>query len=555
MIEELRIRGIGVFDEATLPLHPGFTALTGETGAGKTMILTGLGLVTGAKAEPSLVRHGIDRAEADAVLVDCEHGLERWAEETGAALDDGALTLSRVVPSEGRARAFLGGRSVPASVLAEIAGQYVTVHGQSDQQRLRSAAAQRAALDEAAQTADLVAEYRRAFAKLRELTEQREQWAEASAERLRERTSLSEALREIDELAPHEGEDDELRTLTERLTNADELRATVEESHATLGGTELDDGVLGHLGRIEQTLAHVGRHDDALAQWSARITDVSTELSQIVTELAAYRENVDVDPSQLDRIHERRAALASLTRRWGPELSDVLRWAETARARFAELESEPGTLDELDSAVAAARTEAEALAERLHTRRTKAAKRVTAVVNEELQGLAMKDARFSITVTAEDLGPSGKDEVTFTLAAHSKAPQRPVAHAASGGELSRIMLALELALASSGEHTFVFDEVDAGIGGATATQVARRLAELAQHHQVIVVTHLPQVAAAADRQIAVVKETDHESAAATARVLGDRERVAEIARMMSGDTSDTARRHAAELIERNRVAP
>ena len=552
MIDELRIRGIGVFDEATLPLHPGLTALTGETGAGKTMILTGLGLVTGAKAEPSLVRHGAERAEADAILLDPSGGLEPWAEETGAILDDGALSLSRVVPSEGRARAFLGGRSVPAATLAEVAEQYLTVHGQADQQRLRSAAAQRAALDEAAGNADLLAAYRAAFTRLRELTAQRAEWANASAERLRERTSLSEALHEIDALAPAEGEDDELRALTERLTNADELRATVEEAHAALDGTELDDGVLGQLGRIEQALAHGGRHDDSLIQWSSRIAAMATELSQLLGELAAYRESIDVDPDELDRVHERRAALASLMRRWGPELSDVLQWAERSRTRLAELESEPGSIAELDSAVAAARTEVEKLASRLHSERAKAAKRIGAVVNRELRGLAMKDATFAIEVTAGELTPSGRDEVTFTLAAHANAPQRPVAQAASGGELSRIMLALELALASAGEHTFIFDEVDAGIGGSTATQVAKRLAELSQHHQVIVVTHLPQVAAAADRQIAVVKASS--DTAAAAHVLSDEERIAEIARMLAGDESDTARQHAAELIERSRVA-
>lgn len=552
MIEELRIRGIGVFEEASLPLHPGLTALTGETGAGKTMILTGLGLVTGEKADASLVRHGALRAEADAVLTDPTSGLERWAENSGATLDDGALTLSRVVPSEGRARAFLGGRSVPASILAELAAEYVTVHGQSDQQRLRSPAAQRAALDEAGETGDLLAEYRAAYARLRELEAQREEWASASAGRLRERTSLSEAVREIDDLAPTAGEDDQLRALTERLTNADELRSTVENSHATLGGTEMDDGVLGSLAHIEQGLAHAGRHDDTLTQWSARIADTATELSQLLGELAAYREGIDVDPAELDRIHERRAALASLTRRWGPELADVLNWGERARARLAEIDSEPGSLDELDRAVGAARTRAETLADRLHTKRAVAAQRISAVVNGELNGLAMKDARFAIDVVAAELAPSGRDEVTFTLAAHAQAPQRPVAQAASGGELSRIMLALELALASRGEHTFVFDEVDAGIGGATATQVARRLAALAAHHQVIVVTHLPQVAAAADRQIAVVKATN--TAPATARILGEEERIEEIARMLSGEMSPTARRHAAELIERSRVA-
>lgn len=552
MIDELRIRGIGVFDEAALPLHPGLTALTGETGAGKTMILTGLGLVTGAKAEPSLVRRGAERAEADAVLLDSAGGLSRWVDETGAVLDDGALTLSRVVPAEGRARAFLGGRSVPAAVLAEVAEQYVTVHGQSDQQRLRSAAAQRGALDEAAGNGGLLAEYRAAFARLRELIVQRDEWASASAERLRERTSLSEALREIDELAPTPREDDELRALTERLTNADELRATVEEAHTVLGGSDLDEGVLGLLGRTEQALAHGGRHDDALSQLSGRVTDAATELSQIVTELATYRQSIDVDPAELDRVHERRAALASLTRRWGPELADVLAWAETARERLTALESEPGSLDELDAAVEHARAEAERLADRLHAARARAATKISKMVNEELRGLAMKEASFVIDVTGGDLGPSGRDEVTFTLSAHVGAPQRLVAQAASGGELSRIMLALELALASPGEHTFIFDEVDAGIGGATATQVAARLAELARHHQVIVVTHLPQVAAAADRQIAVVKASN--STPASARVLTEEERVAEIARMLSGDESPTARRHAAELIERSRVA-
>lgn len=553
MIEELRIRGIGVIEDAEIPLHPGLTVLTGETGAGKTMVLTGLALVTGEKADPRLVRHGCERAEADAVLTDSSGALARWADDAGGVLDDDALLISRVVPEQGRARAFLGGRSVPAAVLSDLAEHYVTIHGQSDQQRLRSPSAQRAALDAAAENHEILAAYREAYAAWTDLAGALEHWDVSAGERLRERSSLMAALGEIDALAPQVGEDDDLRATAERLTNADELRLAAENALSALDGGEMDDGVLGVLGQVQNILVHASAHDDELRPWADDVVMAASALSEVTNELSRYREAIEADPAELNRIHERRAALRELMRKWGPELSDVLAWADEARTRLAAIDAEPHSREELESAVAEAREAVVGHARALRTRRTAAAKRITARVNDELRQLAMKGATFGVAVTRGELGPYGSDEVSMTLAVHPEAPPRPVSEAASGGELSRIMLALEVTLASPQEHTFVFDEVDAGVGGNAAIEVGRRLAALSNQHQVVVVTHLPQVAAYADRHIVVVKNAEAGSANTSVRVLGDAERVNEIARMLAGDESPTALRHAEELLTRSRV--
>lgn len=547
MIEELRLTGVGVIDQATIRFAPGLTVLTGETGAGKTMVLTGLELVTGGRSDPQLVRTGFDRALAEAVI--SGPGVAQWAAAIGGNDDDGAVIAARTVPRDGRARAFLAGRSVPAAQLAEFAAQYVTVHGQAEQQRLRSPAAQREALDELAGLGELRAQYTAAFEALNELTQRQETWERDAAARTRERATLEVALSEIDDLDPQPGEDTQLRLVADRLTNAAEISESVAAAARLLTGLDDADGAVDGVARAASALERAGVHDPALTAWAAQLGELNAALSSVGAEIGEYLADLDADPGRLDALHERRAALAHLARRWGPTLDDVLEWAARARTRLAELNALGQDRSQLDAAVVQARDAAEALADELHTRRTQAARRLSEVVDGELARMAMKGARFGVVVVKGPLGASGADRVQMTLQPHPDAPVLPVAQSASGGELSRVMLALEVALASPHEHTYVFDEVDAGIGGATATEVATRLKELAAHHQVIVVSHLAQVAALADRHLLVAKQ----GATTTVSELTGQPRVAEIARMLAGDESPTAMRHAAELLRRGDV--
>ncbi|HZK04769.1 MAG TPA: DNA repair protein RecN [Actinomycetaceae bacterium] len=552
MLEELSIRGIGVIEDARLSFAPGFTVITGETGAGKTMVLTGLGLLLGRRADPALVRRGRDSAAVEAVLSSRDEvALAAVATDAGGVLDDGALLLGRVIPSEGRARATLAGRSVPTARVAEVLGRHVTVHGQSDQLRLRSAAEQRAALDDFAGLTDGFSEYREAFDAWRDAAHVLDDWEHASGRNEQERRILVAGLEAIDAVDPLPGEDDELRAAANRLTNVEDLRVAVEHALHELGAE--DTGAAAAVERARRALEGVAGHGNEFTPWADALADANSVVSGVLNELGAYREDLQADPAQLERIHERRAALTSLMRSWGPGLDDVIAWAEGARSRLADLDTGPADRASLERLVAEARAEAGRRAAALTSQRTEAARRLSQAVNTELDGLAMPGARFGVSVTAAELGPFGADDVAMTLAPHPGADPLPVARSASGGELSRIMLALEVSLAprdASDDLTMVFDEVDAGIGGSAAVEIGARLARLARTHQVIVVTHLAQVAAFADRHLVVAKTVSDSDAVTDVRPVEGAAREAELARMLGGDDSPTARRHAVELRER-----
>jgi len=557
MLEELTLRNIGVIEHARLAFGPGLSVITGETGAGKTMVLTGLGLLMGRRADPAIVRHGATQGEVEGVLTSHdETELRAWAVESGGVLDDGALLVGRVVPAVGRARAFLGGRGVPAATLADLGERYITVHGQADQQRLRSPAHQRAALDDFTDLGDLLTTYRVAWDRLQRCRADLADWEETSGRIRAERAHLTAGIEAIDVVGPQPGEDDELRLRTERLSNAEDLRVALETGYGILSGAGDEPGVLDQIGRARHALAAVERFGHEFAEWAEAIGQANSLLSQVANDIGIGMGELDADPRLLDSLHARRADLAGLMRQFGPTLDDVLAWADRARARLAELEARPGTRAELEAEAARALADTTALAGDVGARRRAAAGELAALVNAELAGLAMKGARLGVAVEPAPLGPWGGDDVAITLVPHPGSPALPVASAASGGELSRIMLALEVALARQpGDHTFVFDEVDAGVGGSAAVEVGRRLHELAAHHQVIVVTHLPQVAAFADHHVVVTKRTSSTTATtvATPVVGADRER--ELARMLAGDESPTALRHAKELLARVRVGP
>ncbi|WP_394160505.1 DNA repair protein RecN [Galactobacter valiniphilus] len=575
MIESLRIRSLGVIDEAELPLGgiqdaelplgPGYTVVTGETGAGKTMVVTALGLLTGRRADAGMVRRGADRAVVEAtVLDDAASPALVEAVESGAELDEdgekSVLYLSRTVSSEGRGRAHAGGRSVPVSTLGRIGEKLVAVHGQSDQLRLRGAAEQRAALDAfgGAELAAALGEYQDVFSRLRAASAELQDIQERGRERALEAETLQSALEEIDRVEPQPGEDEELATRAQRLAHVEELREGATLAHAALAGDEVGESTdaVTLVDVAKRALEAVDADDPALAEQTARLREVGYILADVAVELAGYAESLDADgPAELAAVEERRADLAGLQRRFAPTIDEVLAWAETARERLAGLQDDPARLEALTEQV----RQLEALllekANALHALRAAAASTLAGRVDEELHALAMPQARLKIDVAPSEPAAHGADEITFLLAPHPGADPRPLGKGASGGELSRVMLALEVVLAEVDPvPTFVFDEVDSGVGGEAAVEIGRRLARLARHVQVVVVTHLPQVAAFADRHLNVTKTAHGEgqSGFTTSDVvtLDTEGRITELARMLAGQAdSEAARAHAKELLE------
>ncbi|MFE6285025.1 DNA repair protein RecN [Streptomyces sp. NPDC057877] len=571
VLEEMRIRSLGVIDDAVVELSPGFTAVTGETGAGKTMVVTSLGLLLGGRADPALVRIGAKNAVVEGrIAVPDDAVAAVRAEEAGAELDEGTLLISRTVSAEGRSRAHLGGRSVPVGLLAELADELVAVHGQTDQQGLLKLSRQRQALDRYAGYAVAVplGKYTEAYQRLRAVSVELEEITTRARERAQEADLLRYGLDEIAAVEPRAGEDVELAEEAERLGHAEALASAATAAHAALAGNPEDpEGVDAAtlVAGAHRALEAVRSHDPALAALADRIGEVGILLGDVAGELAGYADDLDADPLRLSAVEERRAALTALTRKYGGNVDTaaVLAWAEQGAARLTELDGDDERITELTAERDALRTELGGLAQALTDARTEAAERFAAAVTEELASLAMPHARVSFDIRqTEDpegvevggrtvaYGPSGADEVELLLAPHPGAPPRPIAKGASGGELSRVMLAVEVVFAGTDPvPTYLFDEVDAGVGGKAAVEIGRRLARLAKSAQVVVVTHLPQVAAFADRQLLVEKTSDGSVTRSGVKVLEGEERIRELSRMLAGqEDSETARAHAEELL-------
>ncbi|MFJ2162083.1 DNA repair protein RecN [Streptomyces sp. NPDC087856] len=565
----MRIRSLGVIDDAVVELSPGFTAVTGETGAGKTMVVTSLGLLLGGRADPALVRIGAKNAVVEGrISVPPGASAVLRAEEAGAELEDGTLLISRTVSAEGRSRAHLGGRSVPVGLLAELADDLVAVHGQTDQQGLLKQSRQRQALDRYAGDAVTgpLAKYGEAYRRLRAVAVELDEITTRARERAQEADMLRYGLDEIAGVDPRPGEDVELAAEAERLGHAEALASAATAAHAALAGNPEDpEGIDAAtlVAGAQRALEAVRSHDSELASLTDRIGEIGILLGDVAGELAGYADDLDADPLRLAAVEERRAALNALTRKYGEDITAVLAYAEQGASRLTELDGDDERIDELTAERDALRGELGGLAQALTDARTEAAERFAAAVTAELASLAMPHARVSFEIRQTDdpegvevggravaYGPSGVDEVELLLAPHPGAPPRPIAKGASGGELSRVMLAVEVVFAGTDPvPTYLFDEVDAGVGGKAAVEIGRRLAKLAKTAQVVVVTHLPQVAAFADRQLLVEKTNDGSVTRSGVKVLEGEERVRELSRMLAGqEDSETARAHAEELL-------
>ena len=576
MLSEIRIESLGAIGSAVAEFDRGLTVLTGETGTGKTMVVTGLHLLEGARADPTRVRSGAERAVVEGRFTTAELDGAAVSEVTeilascGAERDeDGSVIASRSVAGDGRSRAYLGGRSVPAKSLSAFTTGLLTLHGQNDQLRLMRPDEQRAALDR----------YAGSGPKLERFRKLRNDWLQArrdlfdrtdrARELAQQADQLKFAIAEIASVDPLPGEDDAIVADIRRLSELDALRDAAQTARAALSGTpgEAGDSDGAAIDRVAQArTALEGGRDSALAVLADQLSTALTLIADVASELASYLDELPNDASALETKLARQAQLRTLTRKYAADIDEVLAWAERARGRLTQLDvSEEAltalgrTVDELAAKVAGAAAD-------LTKTRAKAAKELSKAVTGELSGLAMGDAVFTIAVqpmsarpddsaplvvppgVTVHAGSSGTDVVEFGFAAHKGAAVLPVSKSASGGELSRLMLALEVVLAASAEGTtMVFDEVDAGVGGRAAVQIGRRLARLAGTHQVIVVTHLPQVAAFAD--VHLVVEAGGRAGTSVVRRLDDDGRVGELARMLAGlGESDTARAHARELL-------
>lgn len=577
MIEEIRISSLGVIDASTLELGPGLTVITGETGAGKTMIVTALGLLLGGRSDSGAVRVGARAARVEGVVATGDlPALVAAVEEAGGEVEDHRVVLARNVSAEGRSRAFVGGAGVPVSALAAVAEPLVAVHGQSDQHRLLQPRAQRSALDRfgGAPLAALTESWTDLFDRLRAVETELEDVVTHARERAREADLLRFGLGEVEAVSPEPGEEEQLGAEETRLGFADTLRTAAEQAREALSSEDGAPDALATTSAARTALEAVREHDPEAGALADRLAEVTYLLSDVAADVAGYASRIDVDPARLAGVSERRAALTALTRKYGDTVEEVLAWAERSAARLLELDGTDERIEQLRGEQARLREQLAEAAERLTAARRAAAEQLAEEVTAELGLLAMPHARLAISVHQHETGApaegdpqpgaplhvdgrwlryarSGVDEVEMLLAANTGSEPRPLHKGASGGELSRVMLALEVALAgTSPVPTFVFDEVDAGVGGAAAVEVGRRLAQLARNAQVLVVTHLPQVAAYADRHVVVRKSQDGTVTSSGLTLLDEAAREVELSRMMAGMAgSDTAVAHARELLE------
>ncbi len=538
---ELHLRDLGVVAEAGVELSAGLNVVTGETGVGKTLLVTSLALLTGARGSARLVREGASEAVVQAVVTRSP-GLRSALSEHGAR-DDEDVVLVRRLGADGRSRAWIGGQLAPVSTLAEIGEVLVEVHGQGAGFALARPPTQLAAVDALAGNDGLLASYRSALGMLRELERERDALCQGEATREREAEVLRHQADEIERAALEPDEDDRIAGALSRLEHAERLGSLGAEV-VHLAGT---DGAASALAQAHRLLESAALLDPELAPIVSKLGDVAAEVSELVRDIRTWHDTLDADPAQLEMLRERRALIGALKRRYGVTLDEVIAAGADARRHLQQLDDADERIAMIDDEVVRARADVDRVGAELTKRRRRAAKRLTKLVGAELPALALPNAVFDVRCEAAPPTESGADVIEFLFAStRSKTPE-PIGKIASGGELSRAMIAVTLALATSHDvPVLVFDEADQGVGGEAALELARRLARLGRSHQVLVVSHLPQIAAFADHHVAVRRTGDD----VQVDVLDADGRLAELSRMLAGlESSELARAHAAELLD------
>lgn len=568
MIRELRISGLGVIEESVLTLGPGYTVITGETGAGKTMLITALSLLLGERADSGVVRESASVARVEGT-VEVPAPAEVVVDAHGGEVEDGAVLLNRQVTAQGRSRAFLGGSSVPASVLGELSKSLVAIHGQTDQLRLLKPGVALAALDAFGGTdhESLCEKFGADHHRLKAVERSLEEEQANSRSQALELEMLKRGVEEISAVAPKVGEESELANEESRLGAADTLRSASGSARDALSSDMGDQDAMSALVAATKALEQIADLDSAAGELAKRAAELSYLTSDLASDISSYSESVEVDPIRLAGVSERRAALTNLTRKYGEDTTEILEWAQEAQQRINSIDGSEERLDALREERSDLRNRMAKTAAALSSARVKLASALGDAVTQEIRELSMPHARLAFEVTQRESSESGKaglvlpggtldftesgvDHVEITFTGHQGSSPRPLQKGASGGELSRVMLGLEVVLAGSDPTpTMIFDEVDAGVGGKAAVEIGRRLATLAASTQVLVVTHLPQVAAFADSHVVVRKSSDGSVTTSGLERLDDQGRVRELSRMLAGlEGSETAEAHAQELL-------
>ncbi len=552
MLVELAVENLAVVERLRLRLHPGFNALTGETGSGKSLVVGALSLLFGGRASADLIRTGEERALVSGIFeIPGDPRLHELLEQAGIAAEDGELLLEREITAAGKSRAWAGSRPVAASFLRDIAPFLGDIHGQHDQQKLFSAEAQREMLDEAAGAQELLAQVREAWQGWRAAQRELAELDRAEQERLRLADLWSMQRNEIAAAALKPGEDAQLENERRVLRNVARLNDAVSAAYGFLEESESSAGagVAQALRRLEEA----ARIDATLEPAVEALRPALIAIQEASHELRHYLGNLEADPRRLEEVEARLALIERLKRKYGTSIEEILAFLADVSARLAALETAGERRAALEESIARLEARYRELAGELREVRARAARKLSRKVQDELAGLAMPGAIFRILLEPCEPGEAGMDAVQFLFSANAGEEPRPLERVASGGELSRVALAIKTCMAPAQEsaaRTLVFDEVDAGVGGAAGEMIGRRLRGLARRHQVLCVTHLPQIAAFAEHHYVVAKSEAGGRTAAGVELLGNRERVREIARMMSGQKlTQEALRHAEKLIE------
>ena len=563
-LEEISIRNLGIIDTSSLELSKGLNVLTGETGAGKTMILTALSLLLGSKSDSSLVRHGSERLVTSATF-SIPQSLVEQIHELGGLVEDGSLILTRSVSSDGKSKATASGATVNASTLGEITEPLIAIHGQSANTQIVKSVRQRELLDlfAGSDLQTVLAEYQEIFSTYNEMKVKLKALVTNASARDSQIADLELLTKQWSTLKPTRSEfasvEDEIR----KLASVEDLRVAASGASAAIG--EEDAGVLTVLGQARKYLEAAKGKDQALDEIAANVAESFFLIDDAHAALVSYLASLEADPSRLDFLQERKSALVAFVKKWGgsgsvdDEMADIAIRVKSAKEMIADLNGGQDRIAELESEIKAVKSKLLASAKKLSAARVAAAVKLGERVSAEIAGLSMPHTRFYADVLSPDYEGSlkesdftitGCDEILMSIQAHKDGPKVALGKGASGGEMSRIMLALEVVIAASAPvGTYIFDEVDAGVGGKAAIEVGRRLHALSEHAQVIVVTHLPQVAAWADRHFVVAKDSDGQIVQSGVSQLDEQAKVTEIARMLAGlDESVSAQEHAAELL-------
>ena len=563
-LEEISIRNLGIIDTSSLELSRGLNVLTGETGAGKTMILTALSLLLGAKSDSALVRHGSERLVTSATF-SIPSSLSAQIEDLGGIVEDGSLILTRSVSSDGKSKATASGATVNASTLGEITEPLIAIHGQSANTQIVKSVRQRELLDLFAgdDLQSVLAEYVEVFNTYNEMKAKLKALVTNASARDSQIADLELLAKQWVSLKPTRNEfaavDDEIR----KLASVEDLRIAASGASSAIG--EEESGVLTVLGQARKFLEAAKGKDQALDEIAGSVSESFYLIDDAHAALVSYLASLEADPSRLDYLQERKAALTAFVKKWGgagsvdDEMAELAIRVKSAKEMIADLNGGQDRIAELESEIKVIKTKLLASAKKVSAARVSAGGKLSDEVSAEIAGLSMPHTRFYADVLSpnyegamkeSDFTITGCDEIVMSIQAHKDGPKVALGKGASGGEMSRIMLALEVVIAASAPvGTYIFDEVDAGVGGKAAIEVGRRLHALSQHAQVIVVTHLPQVAAWADRHFVVAKDSDGQIVQSGVSQLDEKARVSEIARMLAGlDESVSAQEHAAELL-------